>query len=132
MMSNRPLIAIVDDDALVRQSIKRLVRSEGIDAETFASGCEFIDVLDEIPAFRPRCVILDMQMPGLNGLQVQEKLPLRRRGIPVIFITADPEIRKQALALGAVAFFQKPFDCDLFIETLRAVLEIKGCSNPCS
>jgi FixJ family two-component response regulator len=132
MMSNRPLIAIVDDDARVRQSIKMLVHSEGIDAETFASGSEFIDVLDEMPAFSPRCVILDMQMPGLNGLQVQQQLPLRRPGIPVIFVTSDAAIRKRAFALGAVAFFEKPFDCDLFLETLRGVLEIKSCIDPCS
>ena len=132
MMPNRPLIAIVDDDALVRQSIKMLVRAEGIDAETFASGNEFIDVLDEMPAFRPRCVILDMRMPGLNGLQVQAQLALRRLGIPVIFVTADREIRKQAFASGAVAFFPKPFDCDVFLATLRGVLGIKGCSEPCS
>jgi FixJ family two-component response regulator len=132
MMANRPLIAIVDDDAPVRQAIKRLVDGEGIDAETFASGNEFIDMLDEMPAFRPRCVILDMRMPGLNGLQVQAQLALRRLGIPVIFVTADTEIRKRAFASGAAAFFPKPFDCAVFIETLRGVLGIKGCREPCS
>ena len=128
MMTNRPLIAIVDDNALVRQSIKRLVGSEGIDAEIFASGNEFIEVLDERPGFRPECVILDMRMPGLNGLQVQA----RRLGIPVIFVTADIEIRKRAFASGAAAFFEKPFDVAVFVETLRSVLGIQGCSERCS
>ena len=69
-----------------------------------------------------------MRMPGLNGLQVQA----RRLGIPVIFVTDDIEIRKRAFASGVAAFFEKPFDVTVFMETLRSVLGIQGCSERCS
>jgi FixJ family two-component response regulator len=85
-----------------------------------------------MPSFEPDCVILDVQMPGLNGLQVQERLTRIRRDIPVIFITGadDVWIREQALTSGAVAFFYKPFKTDLFIKTLRAVLKIGVGKEP--
>jgi len=132
MKSNRHFVAILDDDPLVRQSIQRLVRSHGMYAETFASGREFIDRLAATPSLMPDCMIIDMQMPGLNGLQVREYLRSRRRDVPVIFVTALREawIREQALASGAIAFFQKPFDGNLFIKTLRAVVEIEGGREP--
>jgi FixJ family two-component response regulator len=122
---NRPVIAIVDDNALVCRAMQRLLCSLEVDAETFASGQEFIDLVEATPSFNPDCVVLDVQMPGLNGLQVQERLNRKRRDIPVIFITASYEdwIREQALASGAAAFFYKPFNTDSFIETLHAVLK---------
>jgi FixJ family two-component response regulator len=123
----RPVIAIVDDDVSVCRTMKRLVRLLGMDADTFTSGQGFLDLLEVMPTFEPDCVILDVQMPGLNGLQVQEHLTRIRRDIPVIFITGADEvwIREQALAAGAVAFLCKPFKTDLFIKTLRAVLKIE-------
>jgi FixJ family two-component response regulator len=122
---NRPVIAIVDDNAFVRRAMQRLLCSLEVDAETFASGQEFIDLVEATPSFNPDCVILDVQMPGLNGLQVQERLSRKRRDIPVIFITASYEdwIREQALASGAAAFFYKPLHTDSFIETLHALLK---------
>jgi FixJ family two-component response regulator len=80
-------------------------------------------VLSSIPSYRPDCVILDVQMPGLNGLEVQRRLS--GSGAPVIFITAHDDIgvREQAFAGGAVAFILKPFNDDLFIRTVRAALE---------
>jgi FixJ family two-component response regulator len=98
----------------------------GFEAVTFVSGEEFIEALEGMPSFDPDCVILDIQMPGLNGFQVQERLTGSRRNIPVIFLTAFDEvwIREQALASGAAAFLCKPCSSTVLINTLRAVLKI--------
>jgi len=124
MTKGHPLIAIVDDDVSVRRALKRLVRSLGMNAEIFASGQEFLDCIEALPSFRADCAILDVQMPGMNGLEVRERLALGGRPIPVIFITAhdDVGVRERALASGAVAFVRKPFDDELLIKTLRAAL----------
>ena len=89
-------------------------------------------VLEATPSFDPDCVILDVQMPGLSGLQVQEFLTRSGRGFPVIFITApdDLRVREQALASGAVAFLNKPCSGDVLIETLRAVLKVELAMAP--
>ena len=122
----KPLIAIVDDDESVRRAIKRLVRSLGMAAETFSSGQEFIDLTEAMPSFHPDCLVLDVQMPGVNGLEVQDYLARSRSGLPVIFITAHDEagVRERAMASGAVAFLRKPFNDELFIKTLRAAMEL--------
>jgi FixJ family two-component response regulator len=120
----KPLIAIVDDDESVCRAIKRLVRSLVMDADTFTSGREFIDLVEAMPSFHPQCLILDVQMPGINGLEVQEWLVKRGNPIPIIFITAHDEVgvRERALAGGAVAFLRKPFNDELLIKTLHAAL----------
>jgi FixJ family two-component response regulator len=119
------IIAIVDDDESVCHAIKRLVRSLRMEADTFASGQEFIDLIEAMPLKRFDCVILDVQMPGLNGLDVQERLKRRSNRFPVIFITAHDEanVRERALAAGAVAFLRKPFAAELLIKTLRAAVK---------
>lgn len=125
LRTSKPLIAIVDDDESVRRALKRLARSLGMDAETFTAGREFIDLLGAMPSFQPDCVILDVQMPGMNGLEVQEQLAQSGSRLPVIFITAHDEVgaRERALAAGAVAFLRKPFDDELFIKTLNVALK---------
>jgi FixJ family two-component response regulator len=122
----KPLIAIVDDDESVCRAMKRLVRSVGMEAEPFTSGREFIDRIETTPSFQPDCVVLDVQMPGMNGLEVQERLARSENRLPVIFITAHDEagVRDRALAGGAVAFLRKPFNDELFIKTLRAAIEM--------
>lgn len=124
MSKSKPLIAIVDDDESVCRAMKRLVRSLGMDAAAFASGREFIDRVETTPSFQPDCLVLDVQMPGMNGLEVQERLASSGNPLPVIFITAHDEagVRDRALAAGAVAFLRKPFNDELFIETLRVAL----------
>ena len=125
-MSNvKPLVAIVDDDESVCRALKRLVRSVGMHGETFASGREFLDLIEAMPSFHPDCVVLDVQMPGLNGLEVQERLARNGNPLPVIFITAhdDAVPRERALAAGAVAFVRKPFNDELFVKTLNAALK---------
>jgi FixJ family two-component response regulator len=121
----KPLIAIVDDDKSVCRAVRRLVRSLGMDAETFASGQEFLDLLEAMPSFKPDSLILDVQMPGLNGLDVQARLAVSGHRVPVIFITAHDEvgIREKALAAGAVAFLRKPFTEELIMKTLQEALK---------
>ena len=125
MSKSNPLIAIVDDDESVCRALSRLVRSLGMETKEFASGREFVDRIETTPSFQPDCVVLDVQMPGMNGLEVQERLASRGSRLPVIFITAydEPGVRDRALAAGAVAFLHKPFNDESFITTLRQALQ---------
>lgn len=127
----RSLIAIVDDDESVCRAVRRLVRSLAMDAETFSSGQQFLDLLEAMPSFQPDCVILDMQMPGLNGLDVQELLAASGSKIPLIFITAhdDDGVREKALGAGALAFLRKPFDDELLVKTLHEALKRRPSRN---
>jgi FixJ family two-component response regulator len=122
---SKPLIAIVDDDESVCRAVRRLVRSVAMDAETFSSGQDFLDLLDAMPSFQPDCLILDVQMPGMNGLDVQDRLAKSGHTVPVIFITAHDEVgvREKALAAGAIAFLRKPFNDELLIKTLGEALK---------
>ena len=106
------------------------MRSLGMDAETFSSGQEFLDLLEAMPSFKPDSLILDVQMPGMNGLDVQARLDSGDHRLPVIFITAHDElgVREKALAAGAVAFLRKPFNDDLLTRTLQEAL--KRRANP--
>jgi FixJ family two-component response regulator len=124
MSKVKPFVAIVDDDESVGRAIKRLLRSIGMQAEVFASGDRFLEFLSSVPSYRPDCVILDVQMPGLNGLEVQRRLA--GTGMPVIFITAHDDIgvREQALSAGAAAYLCKPFNDELFVTTVRSALVI--------
>jgi FixJ family two-component response regulator len=119
----KPFVVVVDDDESVCRAIKRLLRSIGITADTFSSGDAFLDALSSRPSYRPGCVILDVQMSGLNGLEVQQRLS--GSGAAVIFITAHDDIgvREQAIAGGAVAYFRKPFDDQLFVKTVLTALD---------
>ena len=120
----QPLIAIVDDDESVCRAIKRLICSFGMTAETYVNSVEFVDLIEALPSFRPDCVVLDVQMAGLSGIEVQTRIRRMRGPIPVIFITAhdDRVSRERAMSGGAVAFLRKPFDDALLIRTLDAAL----------
>jgi FixJ family two-component response regulator len=128
----KPLIIIVDDDESVCRAVKRLVRSVGMDADTFTSGQELIDLLKTMPVPSIQCVVLDVQMPGMSGFEVQERLKTSGSGIPVIFITAHDEMgaHEQAMANGAVAFLRKPFNDELFIMTLEEALKRGATAKP--
>ena len=115
------MISIVDDDEPVREATEGLVRSLGYDAAAFASAEEFLssDRLNDTV-----CVVTDLQMPGLSGIELQSRLAAEGHRIPIIFTTASPEerVRRHAKEAGAFGFFSKPFDADLFIGCLnRAV-----------
>ena len=98
-----------------------------MDAETFRSGRQLLDSLDATPSFQPDCLVVDVQMPGMNGFDVQDRLTMAGSTIPLIFITAHDQVgvREKALAAGAVAFLRKPFGDELLIETLREALKRK-------
>jgi FixJ family two-component response regulator len=120
----KPVLAVVDDDSDCLHSVALLLSSYGMEIHTFASGSAFIEHLDSAPSFRPDCVILDMQMPGLNGLETQAQLALKRTGTPVVFATGSGEsrLRERALEAGAVRFLLKPLDCDPLIEAVNSAV----------
>ncbi len=117
-----PLVAVVDDDESVRSAVHGALRSVGLSARSFGSAEEFLDSGIEAET---GCLITDLQMPGMNGLELQAKLAQNERRIPIIFITAygEQRMRAQAMAAGAIGFFDKPFDGDLLLETVRTALK---------
>jgi FixJ family two-component response regulator len=121
-LSKLTLVAIVDDDKSVRATTDSLVRSLGYVVHTFASAEEFLrsNRLDEFA-----CVIADVQMPGMSGVQLQDHLRAQGYRVPFIFFTAFPDerIRAQALAAGAICYLTKPFDGDSLIRFLQAALK---------
>ena len=119
---NTKLIAIVDDDDLMRGALQGLLKTIGLSARTFASAEEFLDSGDQ---HQTGCLIADIRMPGISGLDLQAKLNAERCRIPTIFITAhgDEKMRMQALRAGAVEFLTKPFDDEALLKTVRAALE---------
>jgi FixJ family two-component response regulator len=121
-MSEAPLISIVDDDALARDGIRELVESLGYNAVTFKSAEDFLgsDWVAETT-----CLITDVQMPGLDGLELQETLQSQGRHMPVILITAYPNEKHWTRALdgGAVGFLSKPFNEESLIKCLTAAIK---------
>ena len=117
-----PLVFVVDDDTSVRKALARLIRSVGINVETFASADEF---LAREPHEGAACVILDVRMPGLSGLQLQKHLAESERSLAVIFMTAYGTIPMtvQAMRAGAVDFLEKPFEDQELIEAVYKALE---------
>src|SRR5882672_34478 len=109
MARKQPQIAIIDDDESVRRAIRRLFVSSGLCEETFATGRDF---LDSLPDSRPDCIVLDLQMPGLNGVEVLNALARAGLRVPAIIVTGhdEPESRARCLAAGAAAYLCKPFD----------------------
>lgn len=120
--TGHPVIGIVDDDRSVRTAVGRLVRSHGFAAEVFPSGEELLRS-DHLTDFS--CLIVDVAMPGLSGLELQDRLASDGCPLPIIFITAldDAHVQTQALAAGASGFLSKPFDDE---ELLAAILTALG------
>jgi len=115
------MISIVDDDAIVREATLSLVRSHGFTGVTFASAEEFLhsDCVNDTA-----CLIADVQLPGLSGIELQTRLRAEGSRIPVIMITAYPEagVRARALDAGAIAFLKKPYDTDSLMDCLDRAL----------
>ena len=121
-MANLPLISVVDDDDSVRESLRGLIRSVGFAVKVFASAEEFLNS-DHLR--NTHCLILDVRMPGMNGLELQRQLAASDRKIPVIFITAhgDEEVRSRALNGGAVDYLLKPFSEEALLNAIDAALK---------
>ena len=116
------MVAIVDDDDLMRTALQGLLKSAGLRAQAFASADEFLRSGHQHDA---ACLITDIRMPGMSGLELQAKLNADHCRIPTIFITAhgDAKMRMQAMRAGAVEFLAKPFDDEALLESVRAALE---------
>ena len=121
IQSNTKLVAIVDDDDLMRSALQGMLKSVGLPSQAFASAEEFLKSGQQ---HQTACLIADIRMPGMSGLELQARLNAERCRIPTIFITAhgDEEMRFQALRAGAVEFLPKPFDDEVLIESVRAAL----------
>jgi FixJ family two-component response regulator len=118
---NTKLVAIVDDDDLMRSALQGLLKAVGLPALAFASAEDF---LKSGQHHHTACLIADIRMPGMSGLELQAKLNAEHCRIPTIFITAhgDAKMRMQALRAGAVEFMAKPFDDEVLLESVRAAL----------
>jgi FixJ family two-component response regulator len=119
--ANKILISIVDDDESIRVATTDLIRSFGFVAQAFASAEEF---LQSPELNETSCLISDIQMPGIDGLELQRRLASENRRTPIIFITAFPDarIRERALAVGAVCFLKKPFEGQVLIQCVDRAL----------
>jgi FixJ family two-component response regulator len=126
-----PTVFVVDDDAAVRKSLVRLLKSAGYRAESFTSAAEFLVYWRRGPA--PGCVLLDIQMPGLDGLQLQEELANSTHAIPIIFITGHGDIPQsvKAMKAGAVDFFAKPFNDEDLLQAIREAIQrdLQACRD---
>jgi len=122
---NSRLVAIVDDDESVQRALQDLIESDGLSGLCFGSAEQF---LDSEARNKAACLITDIRMPGMSGLELQAKLKAERCRIPVIFITAhgDAEMRIHAMREGAVQFLSKPFDDAVLLQIVHATLERWG------
>ena len=120
--TNPRLVAVLDDDELMRSALQGLLKAVGLPAQAFASAEEFLNSGQQ---HQIACLITDIRMPGMSGLELQAKLNTEGYRIPIIFITGhgDERLRMQALRAGAVEFLAKPFDDEVLLESVRAALE---------
>jgi FixJ family two-component response regulator len=119
-----PRISIVDDDESVREALKSFLKSAGFEAEAFASAEE---LLSSGHLSGAACLILDVRMPGMSGVELQDRLTASQERVPIIFISAhaDDEARERALASGAVDFLQKPFSDEALLNAIEAAVGLR-------
>jgi FixJ family two-component response regulator len=122
MMPAIPIVFVVDDDVSVRESLQALIQCEGWHPETFASAQDFLDRPRNVT---PSCLILDVSLPGLNGLDLQKRVAVERPDMPIIFISGHGDVPKtvQAMKAGAVEFLTKPFNDDVLLNAIRQAIE---------
>jgi FixJ family two-component response regulator len=122
MSAAASVVFIVDDDVSVRESLELLIQNEGWQPETFASAQEF---LDRPRSLVPSCLVLDISLPGLNGLELQTRVASERTPLPIIFITGHGDVPKtvQAMKAGAIEFLTKPFSDEALLNAVRHALE---------
>ncbi len=121
-MTNETPIFVVDDDDAVRESLKALLETEGLSVETYASGQEFLDAYDPP---RRGCLLLDVRMPDMTGLELQQKLAARPHELSIIIITGhgDVPMAVKAMRAGAVDFIEKPYSDETILESVNDALE---------
>jgi FixJ family two-component response regulator len=120
--STAPIVFVVDDDISVRESLELLIRFQGWQAKTFESAKEF---LDRPRVLVPSCLVLDVSLPGLNGLELQKRVAVERTEMPIIFITGHGNVPMsvEAMKAGAVEFLTKPFSRDALVSAIRNALD---------
>jgi FixJ family two-component response regulator len=125
-MASPPIIAIIDDDGGIRDSLSSLIRSVGYTAKTYESAVEF---LHDESDFKPDCMIVDVQMPVMSGDQLQERLKSFGRDYPMIFMTAYPtdNIRSKVMGAGATCLLVKPADGDTVLQCVERALDRHDC-----
>ena len=125
MVPHLPVVLVVDDDISVRESLELLVSSAGWSVETFASAEDFLARSRKLV---PSCLLLDISMPGLNGLELQKRVAVECPEMPIIFITGHGDVPKtvQAMKGGAVEFLTKPFDDTVLIDAVQQALKYSG------
>jgi len=121
-MSMQPTVFVVDDEPAVRDSLRALLDTYGFAVETYASGAEFLDRVDRA---RPGCLVADVRMPGMSGIELQRELTSRDIPLPVIVITGhgDVPMAVDALKTGAIDFFEKPLDDEALVSSIKQALD---------
>jgi FixJ family two-component response regulator len=125
-----PLLAVVDDDISVRESLESLIRSVGMTVSVFASAEEF---LNSAHPKRPDCLILDVRMPGMSGLELHRHLEANDCKVPVVFMTAhgyDDRAKSETTSAWTVAYLNKPFNDDELLDAVHAALRLKSTLKP--
>ena len=119
-------IAIIDDDESVRKALGRLLRAENLDADIFASGQEF---LGSLASACPDCIILDVHMPGMNGLDLQRQIAEDGLRVPIVVITGhdEPQTRTRCLTAGAAAYLRKPLEVEALLSAIYGAVGIQRC-----
>ncbi len=122
-MQPEPTVYVVDDDEPMRDSLRWLIESVGLNVETFAGAEDFLDAYD---GKNHACLVLDLRMPGMSGLELQEALASRNMTIPIIFITAHGEIKAAVRAMkgGAVDFLSKPFSDQALLDRIQQAIKL--------
>jgi FixJ family two-component response regulator len=125
---NVPIVFVVDDDESIREALDHLIRCEGWRAETFASAGEF---LARARVTTPSCLVLDVSLPDLDGLQLQERVTSEGLDLPIIFITGHGDVPTtvKAMKAGAIEFLTKPFSSDVLVDAIRQALERSAVSS---
>src|SRR5499427_9383201 len=122
MAPAKSIVFVVDDDVSVRESLELLIQHEGWQPKTFTSAQEFLDCPR---ALVPNCLLLDISLPGMTGLDLQKRIAIERTELPIIFITGSGDVPKsvQAMKAGAVEFLMKPFNDEVLLTAIRQALE---------
>jgi FixJ family two-component response regulator len=127
-LTNAGIIAIVDDDEPLREALGSVMKAAGFSPRTFASAEDFLACED---CDDTACLILDVRLPGMSGIELQKKLSRTNAGLPIVFVTAhgDASLRESLMRAGAAAFLYKPVRSDALLKEIRRALKVGGINN---